>query len=299
MKKFTYRAVSIITILVLAVIATVGSIPGSVGTAYADTGAPGQDATVSKPGAGADPDRIVVGTAYAKPGIYYMDYGYYEFSPNQAPFPPFDGAIRFFTWADLNPTSGNYNWAAVDDWLDRRTSIGLGTGIFLSTYDGYYSGDIRGTPDYVIKTPNAVLVVPTTDPMNKVNPGYVDYYRTNGDFDNADHRREWVIDGGATVVSNPPVDPGDPQKAAGWAGKLGGAANATDRITRSLQADPRHAGGPHGDRQSHRVVLHECGGSQQPSLHRADGWRGAPPDPERCERQLNTQCRRSLAAGDV
>ena len=89
-----------------------------------------------------------------------MDYGYYEFSPNQPPYPPFDGAIRFFTWADLNPSAGNYDWAAVDDWLDRRKLIGLGTGLFLSTYDGYYSGDIRGTPDYVIQTPNAVIPVP-------------------------------------------------------------------------------------------------------------------------------------------
>ena len=123
----------------LAVIATVGSIPGSVGTAVRGhrRARAGRDRVKAR--GRRDPNRIVVGTAYAKPGIYYMDYGYYEFSPNQAPFPPFDGAIRFFTWADINPTAGNYNWAAVDDWLDRRNSIGLGTGLFLSTYDGYYS----------------------------------------------------------------------------------------------------------------------------------------------------------------
>jgi|GEM_PF-1675738 len=238
MKKSLSLTISLVTILALIVIGTFGHVPGGVGPALAaplqDVGAPGQDAAAA-PDASQSPYRILVGTANAKPGIYYMDYGGYAFDPTLPPNPPFDGALRFFNWSEINPTSGNYNWAAVDDWLNARQSIHLGTGLFLSTYNGYYSGDINGLPDYVIQTPNAVIAVPLTNPHDNNNPepwAYVNYYRVNSDFDNSDHYREWTRTGGADIISNPPAG------AYGWAGKLGGVASANQSISRYTKRIP-------------------------------------------------------------
>ena len=90
----------------------------------------------------------------AKPGIYYIDYGDTKWPSSTYPV---SGAIRFISWSLLNPADGVYNWAAIDNWIADRKTRGLGTGIMISTYDGSDNGDIKSTPDFVIKQANAVL----------------------------------------------------------------------------------------------------------------------------------------------
>ncbi len=225
MKKTLNLAVSAVTILALTVIATFGHLPGGASTALAgpaaapvgDVTAPGQNVAAAAPTAAVQPDRITIGLAHAKPGIYYMDYGYYSWDPNAPPYPPFDGAVLYVDWSTLNPSSGNYNWAYLDNWLEARNALGLGTAIGINTYGGYWSGDIRPVPNYVIQTSDAVIPIPLADAQ-----AYVNYY-DNGDFYYG--TRYWTTTGNAAIVPNPPAGTADS------AGKLGGTNNANDSLS--------------------------------------------------------------------
>ncbi len=191
---------------------------------------------VGNPSSASDPERIIH-TANARPGIYYLDYGgsAYRFDPAVYPV---DGGIRFFGWSELNTASGAYNWPRFDDWLAERKALGLGTGIMITTYDGSGSGDIRSTPNFVIKTPDAVLPATAKECTNAActtfgpeYPHYVNYWkaaRYNAGFDYSPHDYVWNLTGNTAVIPNPPADPDS--IASGYAAQLGGADSATDTL---------------------------------------------------------------------
>lgn len=183
----------------------------------------------STPQAGQEPDKIIR-TSGAKPGVYYIDYGS---RLNPATY-PVDGAIRFFQWTELNGASGSYNWAALDNWIADRKSLGLGTGIMLTTYDGSTAGDIRATPDYVIKQANAVLPATAKDCSSCAEyPHYVNYWRRsnfNAGFEYSPHTYGWLTSGAAAITATPLADAGG--VATGYAAELGGTDNAAGTLIR-------------------------------------------------------------------
>ncbi len=171
------------------------------------------------------PGKAIAGS---HPGVYYLDYGYTELDPAQYPV---TGAIRFYDWSQLNPSKNGYTWSSVDAWISKRAALGLKTALFVHTYAGETSGDIRPTPNYVIKTPNAVLAVTKKDGT----PDYVDYWRpsrANGGFDMSNHSLGWALTGtGTSIVANPPTG------AGGYAGQMGGD-NANGSLGREATLVP-------------------------------------------------------------
>ncbi len=182
------------------------------------------------PGRAADPDRIIQ-TENALPGVYYIDYygPVYSYDPDVYPV---TGAIGFFDWSALNTAGGTYNWAYLDNWIAERRALGLGTGILLSTYNGNGSGDIRPTPDFVIKTPGAVTpATAKTCPTCAEYPHYINYWKKssmNAGFDYSPNTYGWYLTGDTTISTSPPWDPG--RIATGNAAKLGGVNNATGAL---------------------------------------------------------------------
>ncbi len=184
------------------------------------------------PGSGQELNRIIQ-AENALPGVYYIDYGAgYSFSPAVYPV---DGAIGFYDWSALNPADGVYNWTLLDDWMAARKALGLGTGILLSAYNGNGSGDIRPTPDFVIKTPGAV--VPATAKacadalLCPPYPHYINYWKKasfNAGFDYSPNTYMWTLTGNTAIATNPPADSGG--LATGNAAKLGGVNNATGSL---------------------------------------------------------------------
>jgi len=229
MKKFTIVAGSVAMILMLLAISVAGASNSH------QTGAPQASSAAEKAApVGVAPERLVGGT---HPGIYYLDYGYYRLDPAVYPV---DGAIRFYGWSTLNPTSGSYDWNNLESWIVDRQSLGLETGIFISTYDGTTAGDIRSAPDYVIKTPNAVIAATATD---GVTPLYVNYYRRtaeNGGFDYSPPNNAWTLEGNVSIATAPPAG------ASGNAALLGGVDNATGNLYHWAQRIPAMPSGLSG-----------------------------------------------------
>ncbi len=130
-------AVLMLLAMVLASVAPTGVGAGVNAQGLRDVGAPQAN----------QPDKITRPDG-ARPGIYYIDYGGNPLDPNLYPI---DGGIRFYGWNVLNPADGVYNWTDLDNLLATRKAKGLGVGIMLTTYDGSDAGDIRSTPNFVIK----------------------------------------------------------------------------------------------------------------------------------------------------
>lgn len=193
------------------------------------------------PDAGAAPERIIRTTG-ALPGIYHIDY-LNKFYNLDAYTLPIDGSIGFFTWSSLNPYAGNngYNWPYLDDWIKSRVdrsnfdTTPTGVGIMISTYDTTTANDIRSTPNWVIKIPDAVIPATTSTGI----PHYIDYFRRtarktlNGEFESG--LSLWTVSDPAaiTVDTAPPVDStyvlGDTLPGRGSNGnalQLGGVNNA-------------------------------------------------------------------------
>ncbi len=187
-----------------------------------------------------DPDRIIQ-PANAKPGVYFIDYGgsAYNFDPNVVPV---DGGIGFFDWSVLNPANGTYDWAKIDSWITQRKAAGLATGILLSTYNGNGSGDIRATPDFVIKMTDAV--VPATAKTCSSStcppyPHYINYWKSsryNAGFDYSPNTSQWTLTGNTAVSTTPPADAAG--IASGNAAQLGGVNNATDSLYHANEKIP-------------------------------------------------------------
>lgn len=183
------------------------------------------------------PDKLIAGN---KPGAYYLDYGFTTLSPSSYPV---NGAIRFFSWSDLQTAPDSYNWAPLDFWLNQRAAAGLSAGIFISPYDGEYNGDIRALPNFVIQTHDAVVVLPY--PYNPSTPEYINYYQRgdNGNFESEPHTDTWTLTGDAAIVTGAP--------GGGWVGRLGGKNNAADAVTHDgmrIPAMPSGADWPGGSK---------------------------------------------------
>lgn len=215
MTKPLYILASVAALVVLLASSVVGAAPApadSSGVAPAAAGIAPAD-----PAPEVAPDRLVAGQAA---GGYYLDYGNTRLSPSQYPV---RGAIHFYSWSNLQQGPNAYNWSALNAWINDRFSLGLSTGIFVSTYDGDSNGDILATPNFVIETPNAVVVTAE----------YVDYLRReNGNFDSWGPTAGWSLFGGAAIVNTSPLN-------ATYVGQLGGANDITDqRITHDVMQTP-------------------------------------------------------------
>ncbi|MBM4459609.1 MAG: hypothetical protein FJ011_17920, partial [Chloroflexi bacterium] len=197
-------------IVMLITVSVVAAAPQAAGVGP-QVAAPGPEAAVPAPDVA--PDRLVAGQ---RPGVYYMDYGSTYMDPNVYPV---RGAMRLFSWHDLQYSSNGFNWAKVTNWITARYNAELSTGIFVTTYDGLWNGDIRSAPDFVIETPGAMVVI--TDPST----AYINYMRyDNGNFESGDYL--WTLSGAATVT-----DVGVP--GGSKAAVLGGANLAADGVTHS------------------------------------------------------------------
>jgi hypothetical protein len=220
MNKFLSLSSKLLLAAVLLAITFAGFPAASHADNLRDAGSPGNSSPESQP------DKVIAPGAV--PGNYYLDYGYTVMDPAQFPV---DGAIRFWTWSSLNPGSGVYNWAALDNWMAARKAAGLESGIMLTTYDGTPAGDIRSTPDYVIEKPDAVL--PFYVQGSPTTPVYVNYWPTkrtnyNATFEASDHNTAWTKSGNVEIMGTPPVDATG--EAWGWAAQFGGVNNAAGSL---------------------------------------------------------------------
>lgn len=187
-------------------------------------GVPGE----AVPDAAPQPERMT-STLNPRPGVYYIDYGSNRFS---AATYPVDGAIRFYSWSLLNPGDGVYDWQNLDTWIADRKALGLGTGIMVTTYDGSTAGDIRSTPNFVIKTPDAVIpATAKTCATCAEYDHYVNYWKRttyNATFDSTPHNTLWTLAGNTEIVSSAPADADGIAKS--YAAKLGGVNSATGSL---------------------------------------------------------------------
>ncbi len=210
MKKRRLTILALISAVVLLVTGVaVGAAPGNA----RETADPLPAAQPpSAPALAAAPDRLVAGQ---NPGVYYLDYGGTIVDPNQYPV---KGALRFFGWSTLQTGPGSYNWDALEAWINDRYSRGLSTGVFISTYDGKYDGDIRSTPNFVIETPGTMVVTPE----------YINYYQfsQNGNFETSTPTHGYLYAWDKQGDASGEVAPGGSHAA-----KLGGVEGGTGSIT--------------------------------------------------------------------
>jgi hypothetical protein len=193
--------------------------------------------------AGTPPGR----SAIRKPGVYSIDYLRPSTQLDPAVF-PVDGQIGFWLWSELNPQQGQYDWqpggaGILEAWVRKQVRVGLRPAVMISTYDATTANDIRSTPNWVIKLPDAVLPVTMTNGL----PHYIDYFRRrtthdlNGEFNR--ETRYWTVSdpSAITVTESSPADdyvpakpthPDRPGKAPAL--RLGGA----NGIDASIVHDP-------------------------------------------------------------
>ena len=214
------------TIVVLVAMLLSISLPIVPRSSYAQAPEPAQVTSAETPRPSA-PEQLTQDNS--KPGVYFIDAGGVEFDPAVYPV---DGAIRFYGWSALNPSKNSYRWTDLDDYIAKRKSQGLETGIMLTTYDGMTSGDIRSTPNYVIKIPNAVIPAWNNDASK--TPSYASYWRSgafNPNFDWNPSSYSWSLAGEASIVP-------EPTGASGNAARLGGKINSTGSASHSAQRIP-------------------------------------------------------------
>jgi hypothetical protein len=212
------------TIVVLVALLLSISLPIVPRSSYAQAPAPAQAAGVETPES-ASPEQLTRDNA--NPGVYFIDAGGVEFDPAVYPV---DGAIRFYGWTALNPSANAYRWTDLDNYLAKRKAQGLKTGIMLTTYDGLTSGDIRSTPNFVIKKAGTTIPALTEDG----DPSYANYWRRgayNPGFDWSPSSYSWSFSGEASIVP-------DPQGASGNTAKLGGKVSSNASVAHSAERIP-------------------------------------------------------------
>ena len=178
--------------------------------------------------AAVEPDRVTT-PLNPQPGVYYLDYAIPNLSMKAAY--PIDGAMAVLGWSRMNVDDGAYDWSDLDQIIANRKSIGLKVGMMTTVYDGTGAGDIRSTPDFVIRTPNAVLPATAKDCSTCAEyPHYINYFKkANGDFESSPHDSLWNISGGnVSIVTGMPADPDSVAKTYG--AKLGGANNVNSSL---------------------------------------------------------------------
>lgn len=170
--------------------------------------------------AAASPDRITT-PLNPQGGIYFLDYGGALYSPSTHPV---TGAMRVIGWSKMNTGDGAYDWSILDRRITATKTAGLKLGVMTTVYDGADAGDIRSTPDYVIKSGDAVI--PANNNDTPPTPNYVSYWKRstyNANFDYSNHEYLWTKSGSVSVVAAP-------SGSSGYAAKLGGANNASGQI---------------------------------------------------------------------
>lgn len=225
MKRFFLTSTVVVLVAMLLSIALPVVPPSSYAQAdvTAVAPAPAQVTSAETPQP-ASPAQLTV--SGANPGVYFIDDG----SDMNAPTYPVDGAIRFFGWSTLHSAENTYNWTELDSYLAKRQAQGLETGIMITTYDGLTSGDIRSTPNFVIKKANTVFAAQE----NGVD-SYAKYWRkpaTNSGFDYAYNKAiSWTLSGNASIEA-------EPTGKYGNAAKLGGVVNGTASVAHSSERIP-------------------------------------------------------------
>lgn len=125
------------------------------------------------------------------------------------------GDLQFFDWSVLNPAQGQYNWGAIDGYLDQHYwppgpgQPGKKVGITIKTYDGRYDGGASAMPAWVRQQPNTTL------------PGVLTEATRNGNFE-AD-LSNWSIENPGSITT---ANPHGGSKAV----RLGGTPNTTARL---------------------------------------------------------------------
>ena len=181
-----------------------------------------------------------------RPGVYTVDYLRPSTQLDPRAF-PVDGQLGFWLWSELNPRRGGYDWdetgaRSLDGWIRKQSGLGLRPSIMISTYDTSTGNDIRSTPNWVIKLPDAVLPVTLTNGL----PHFIDYFhrksarQLNGEFDMG--ANWWTISNTKAIavtrsipadshVSETPTRPDRPSKAPAL--MLGG----TDKVNATIVHD--------------------------------------------------------------
>ncbi len=208
-RPIRYKGRSLLAALALAGLLLASILPAT----HAQDGSAADAAPVS------EPDRI---TSPLNPqgGVYYLDYGGQLLDPANYPI---TGAQRVVGWSVLNTDPGVYDWSVLDQRIADAKAKVLKLGIMTTVYDGVAAGDIRSTPDYVIKGNDTV--VPATE-SDLTTPNYASYWKRatyNANFDNANHESLWTKTGSVSVVDGP-------DSGTNYAAKLGGANSATGYI---------------------------------------------------------------------
>lgn len=219
MKRFFLTSTVVVLVAMLLSIALPVVPPSS----YAQAEVPAQVTSAETPQP-STPQQLTQDNAH--PGVYYIDGGGVEMSPSTYPV---DGAIRFYGWSALNPSDGVYKWTDMDAYMAKRQGQGLETGIMITTYDGLTSGDIRSTPNFVIKKANAVY--PAQE--NGVD-SYARYWRKaayNPGFEYNPSNYSWTLSGDASIQP-------EPEGKTGNAAKLGGVAGGTATLAHSAERIP-------------------------------------------------------------
>ncbi|MCA9869361.1 MAG: hypothetical protein KC487_03100, partial [Anaerolineae bacterium] len=125
------------------------------------------------------------------------------------------GDLQSFSWATLNPAQGQYNWSAIDNYLDQHYwppgpgQPGKKVGITITTYDGRYDGGAEAMPAWVRQQANTTL------------PGVLTEAVHNGNFES--DLANWSTEGTASITTS---NPHGGSKAA----RLGGTPNSTSRL---------------------------------------------------------------------
>ena len=186
-----------------------------------------------------------------RPGVYTVDYLRPSTQLDPRAF-PVDGQLGFWLWSELNPRRGGYDWdetgaRLLDGWIRKQSGLGLRPSIMISTYDASTGNDIRSTPNWVIKLPDAVLPVTLTNGL----PHFIDYFhrksarQLNGEFDMG--ANWWTISNTKAIavtrsipadshVSETPTRPDRPSKAPAL--MLGGTDNVNATIVHDAEPVP-------------------------------------------------------------
>ncbi len=88
-----------------------------------------------------EPARLTPGTGF--PGVYAAR-DWRKIDPSVYPVV---GGHETFTWKELEPTEGNYNWNRIDGFIINQTELGKKTALGITTYNGRIEDGLQ-TPDW-------------------------------------------------------------------------------------------------------------------------------------------------------
>ena len=87
------------------------------------------------------------------PGIY-MARDWRAISKTE--FPMLVGGHNLFTWGQLEPTEGNFDWHVIDDMIATNAATGKKSAFGITTYNGRIEGGIQ-MPSWIANNAQAVV----------------------------------------------------------------------------------------------------------------------------------------------